>query len=116
MSPPLLLNNSLPDGSAQREAFYLLYDPPAKVCGRGSSWLVRMTEGNGTPRLISSTRYQGVRATGLTMVGGRIDLAVAQAGRKGEKATVFTVASSSLGSGRGTAPYVEQWKEAGRRR
>ena len=111
---PLLLKNNLPDGSSQREAFYLLYDPPTSVCGAGSTWLVRMAEGNGSPELVSSTRYAGVRATGLSMVGGRIDLAVAQVGQKGKKATVFTVMNTLQGAATGSAPYVEIWKEVSR--
>ena len=69
------------------------------------------TEGT-TQKLVSATRYQGVRATGITPVGHGVDLAITQIGTKGEKSSAFTVLGNLVnGSLSDILPYVEVWKE-----
>ena len=115
VAAPLLLSNDPPDGQPQDEAFYLLYEPPKAVCLTGTSWLIRVAADEQGSRLISATGYAGVRATGISMVGGRIDLAVAQVGKNGDEAGVFTVMNALEGqSNSGILPYVETWREASR--
>ncbi len=112
VAPPVLLRNEYPGGAPTDDAFYLLYEPPAAVCLTGSSWLVRVSDGGAGPQLVSATEYKGVRATGLSVANGRIDLAVARVGDAGEPATVFTVYKAlQNGPLTGVKPYVESWKE-----
>ena len=69
------------------------------------------TEGT-TQKLVSATRYQGVRATGITPVGHGVDLAITQIGVKGEKSSAFTVLDNLVNGGLSDIlPYVEVWKE-----
>ena len=109
---PLLIRNTLSTQQSQFEAFFLLYDPPTAACGKGSSWLVRMGTQGTRQELISATRYQGIRATGMSLAGGRIDLAISRTGTQGEQASAFTVMRDYIPPARlGTEPYVEGWKE-----
>ena len=110
---PLILDNEISNGTNQHEAFYLLYEPPKAVCLTGASWLVRVAAGDQEPKLLSINKFAGVRATGISLVGGRIDLAVARVGEDGDKATVFTVMNALKGhKNLGILPYVETWKES----
>ena len=112
VGPPLILKNRISNEVDQFEAFYLLYEPPSSSCGLGSSWLIRLATDGTNQRLISSDEYSGIRATGITLVGGGIDLAVAHVGEGGKEASVFTVMRDTLPTVLpGTAPYLEGWKE-----
>lgn len=115
VGPPLLLKNKLANTSFQFEAFYLVYDPPSTACQTGNTWLIRVATEGANQKLISSTMYAKVRASGLSLAGGRIDLAVSRIGTNGAKSNVFTVMSSSLSNHYlGVTPYVESWRPAGR--
>lgn len=111
-SPPLLLQNKLTSTSNQYEAFYLFYDPPSTVCQQGSTWLIRMTIDGPSQSLISATQYVGVRGTGLTVVGGGLDVVITQVGR-GTTAASATPVTNNIAKGAlvGDAPYVEVWRE-----
>lgn len=112
VAAPLLLNNKVVSGTTQQEAFFLFYDPPTSVCSTGSSWLIRMATSDGQQQLLSSFEYQGVRATGLSLVGGRIDIAITRTGNKGEKAGVYSVLNNiDKAAGKGKSPFIETWRE-----
>ena len=109
---PLLFNNSPSPGSSQVEAFYLLFDPPQSICANGDTWLIRVATRGETQEVISSTKFAGVRATGMTVVGGGLDLAIATVGKGKEEATVFTVSDAiNTQAGVGQPPIVEVWRE-----
>ena len=110
VGPPLLLNNKLADNSSQLEVFYLLYEPAATICQVGTSWLVRLATGASTQKVLEVTRYNGVRASGISMAGGRIDLAVSRIGTNGARSAVFTVTGNLLEGGVESPPHVESWR------
>ncbi len=115
VGPPLLLKNRISKTTTQFEAFYLLYEPPASSCGAGSSWLIRVSTDGSNQQLVNSHEYVGIRATGITLVGGGMDVAVAHIGMGGEDASVFTVMRDKLlPTASGSAPYVEAWREVER--
>ena len=115
VGPPLILKNRISKTTTQFEAFYLLYDPPATSCGAGSSWLVRVSTDGTNQQVVSSSQYVGIRATGITLVGGGMDVAVAHIGMGGEDASVFTVMRDKLlPTASGSAPYIEAWREVER--
>ncbi len=114
VGPPLLLKNKLNRTSYQYEAFYLVYDPPSTACQTGSSWLIRVATEGTSQKLISATEYAKIRASGLSLAGGRIDLAVSRIGTNGDDSNVFTVMSSITNYHTGITPYVENWRAADR--
>ncbi len=110
-SPPLLVRNRL-GATTQSEAFYLLYEQPTAACSTGDTWLVRVATDGAQQRLISATRYENVRATGMSVVGGGIDLAISRIGRGEDPASVFTLADQiSDPSASSPEPYIETWRE-----
>ena len=116
MSSPLLLDNEVAKDTFQLEYFYLLYDPPTSDCGTGSSWLVRMATDGSTQKMLSVQEYQGIRATGMSSVGGGQDLAIAHVDLTTRTTAAFTVTGNPLSSGlRDTIPLVEVWREVGGR-
>ncbi len=109
---PLIIQNEVTANNFKYEVFYLLYEEAATACAEGSSWLVRIATDGSSQQLVSATKYQGIRATGVTPVGGGVDIAITQIGVKGKKATAFTVLQNlSTGVLSGIKPYVEVWKE-----
>lgn len=112
VSPPLILKNQLSGGTEQYEAYYLFYEPPSGPCSDGDSWLVRLATTGAQQAVISSTEYVGVRGTGLTVVGGGIDVVITQVG-KGANSATATSATGNISGGAlmGDTPYVEVWRE-----
>ena len=114
VGPPLLFKNQAGGSNTQYEAFFLLYDPPKSACSMGDSWLIRLATDGTQQKVISSKHYEGIRVTGMAVVGGGIDLAVSHIGLGDAPATAFTVAdsiSNGLGGATGDAPLVETWRE-----
>jgi hypothetical protein len=112
VSPPLLLKNLIDESNPFYEAYFLVYDPPPTFCGAGATWLIRTSVAGSSFKLLETRKFPNVRATGFSLVGGRVDLAVTKVGTSGEKATAFTVLKNEVGSGSsGSAPYVESWRE-----
>jgi len=114
VGPPLLFKNQAGGSNTQYEAFFLLYDPPQDICSMGDSWLIRMATDGTQQKVISSKQYEGIRVTGMAVVGGGIDLAVSHIGLGDAQATAFTVAdsiSNGTGGATGVAPLVETWRE-----
>ena len=109
---PLLIENNPAAGMFQLEAFYLLYDPPQDVCGVGDSYLLRMSTNKDKQEVVSITKYAGVRATGMTLAGAGLDLAIAKVGAGTEQASVFTVSNAIANQGGiSTPPVIEVWRE-----
>jgi len=110
--PPLLFDNDPAPAQPQVEVFYLLYDPPVDVCSEGDSWLIRISTTGDTQKLISAKKFAGVRATGMSVVGGGLDLAIATVGKGKNSSNVFTVSDAlNTYEGTGELPVVEVWKE-----
>lgn len=109
---PIILKNELTSSSSQYEAFFVFYDPPSSVCATGSSWLIRISTNGTTQTLMAATEYVGVRATGLTVVGGGLDVVITASGYGGKSAFIQS-ALNNIGPNMllGDAPYVEVWKE-----
>ncbi len=112
VSPPLILKNKPAAGFTQYEMFYLFYEPPSTPCDDGTSWLVRFSTSGATQKLISIDKYVKTRATGMTVVGGGLDVVITAAGFGGKSASVKSVTNNiTSGALVGTAVYVEGWKE-----
>ena len=110
--PPLILKNTPIAGVTQFEAFFLFYEPPSTPCDDGTSWLVRISSAGATQKVISIDEYTKTRATGMTVVGGGLDVVITAAGFGGKPATVKSVTNNiTSGALVGTAVYVEGWKE-----
>ena len=88
-SPMLLRNRPQKQAMTQMEAFYLLYEPPVGRRRDGMSWIVRVSTWRGEQRLLEVQRLTGVRATGMTLVGGGSDLAINHVGKDGRVASAF---------------------------
>ncbi len=111
VAPPLILRNTY-QGTSQYEVFYALYEPSNTACEVGDSWLLRISTVGATQTLMSAQEFTDTRATGLTVVGGGLDVLITSAGYGGQAAQVQTAFnnfnSSSLLD---DMPYVEVWKE-----
>ena len=111
--PPLILKNKPSAGKVQYEVFYLLYEPPNTACTEGTSWLVRISSAGASQKVIAIEEYVKTRATGMTVVGGGLDVVITAAGFGGQPASVKSVTNNiTSGALVGTAVYVEGWKEA----
>jgi hypothetical protein len=111
VAAPLLVQNDLTTGK-EIEAFFLYYQPATTVCGSGSSYLIRVASAGTTQTVVTAKQYSGMRASGLTIVGGGTDVVITASGLKGSKASVTTLSGSTLsGSSTTSAPYVESWRE-----
>lgn len=113
VGPPLLVENGQSGGSFRHEAFYLLFDPPDNACNLGNTWIVRIARDGGAYKVLSTTRYDGVRSTGFSLIGEGADIAVAHIGVRGKPASAFNLVGD-LGNrtqGQRPAPYVECWRE-----
>ena len=106
VGPPIILKNKVGTGKFQHEAFFLYYDPPASVCGTGSTWLVRLATSGAEQKVISSVKYADTRASGMALVGGGKDVAITKIGIGKEEATMFSVFGMQAG-GAGGLPLVE---------
>jgi len=108
---PLILRNKV--GSLQQyEAFWVYYEPSTSLCNVGDSWLIRISTKNGTQKLISAQKFAQTRATGMTVVGGGLDVIITAAGYGGKSASVqAALGNISSGSTLDDMPYVEVWKE-----
>ena len=112
VGPPLILKNKIGTGRYQYEAFFLFYEAASTACTTGSSWLIRISTGGATQRLVSATQYVNIRATGMSVVGGGLDVVITHAGYGGKKASAKAVMDNiKSGALIGTAPYVETWRE-----
>lgn len=111
---PMMLKNNYDKQSTQHEAFFLLYDPPTDICSMGDTWLVRLAADSTGAKLVSATKYEGIRASGMALVGGSTDLAITQIGTGGNMASAFTVINKTLDPAAGSeAPMIEAWREVG---
>lgn len=109
---PLIVKNAISSTSSQYEVFYVVYDPPATVCETGDTWIIRIATDGTTQTLISSTQYTNTRGTGITIIGGGIDVGLTSAGIGGNQSSITAVLNNiTSGSLTGTAPYIETWKE-----
>jgi hypothetical protein len=107
-----VLENQLAGKGVQYEAYYLLYDPPVSACNNGSSWLIRISTKDGSQKVVESRELAGVRASGLTVVGGGLDVAVTQSGFKGKAASATAVTGNIVsGSLENRIPFIEAWME-----
>lgn len=112
VSKPLLLQNEVSNGVFKYEAFYLVYDPPTSACRTGKSWLIRISTDGTTQQLVSSVPYDDTRATGLTTIGGGVDLAITHIGVDGLPSMAFAVMDNVLtGNLIGLTPTIETWRE-----
>ena len=85
--------------------------PTVNPCLQGDSYLVRLASDGASQRVLSVHRYEGVRATGLNVVGGGTDLVITYAGRGGTQASVFTLLNNVSNQMSGKGAKLESWKE-----
>ncbi len=108
----VIVDNEVTKDVFRLEAFYLLYEPPAADCAVGSTDLVRVSSQGDTQKLLSVKKYAGVRATGMTMVGGGQNMAIAGVDLATRSSMAFTIGGGILASSPNyTVPTVEVWKE-----
>jgi len=109
---PVFMNNEISEDTFRLEYFFVLYDPPAADCGVGDSWVVRMASSGGTQQLLSLTKYAGIRATGISTLGGGQDMALSHVDLKTRDSKAILLVSSHLNDNLlDSLPVVEVWKE-----
>jgi len=112
VGPPVIIKNQLGTNSYQYEIFWVYYDPPRTTCQMGTSWVIRVSTSGTTQTLISATQYASTRATGISIIGGGLDVAITTVGTGGNAAGITPLTNNiNQGSLTGTAPYIETWKE-----
>ena len=111
VGPPLILRNEY-GTTKQYEIFYVLYEPSTSACDVGDSWLIRISTNGTTQKLMAVIEYAETRATGLTVVGGGLDVLITSAGYGGKAAKVEAAfGNMSSEYSLDNLPYVEVWKE-----
>ena len=111
VGPPLILRNEY-GTTKQYEIFYVLYEPSTTACDVGDSWLLRISTNGTTQKLMVAKEYTDTRATGLTVVGGGLDVLITSAGYGGKSAKVEAAfGNMSTAGSLDNMPYVEVWKE-----
>ena len=109
---PIIVDNEVAKDTFRLEAFYLLYEPPASDCATGSTYLVRVATAGDTEELLSVKKYDGIRGTGLTLVGGGQNMAITGVDQATRTARAFTIDGKVLTANQDyVVPAVEIWKE-----
>lgn len=120
MGRPLIVENTTTQAV---EAFYLYYDPPTQQCkgndiAVGDSHLIRVSSDLATgsmKKLVSLKNYPSKLVTGMTIVGGGVEIAVSVTGRGGgTPASVERLTNAPLTTGSGSgggAPVLEGFME-----
>jgi hypothetical protein len=106
---PLLVHDPT---SGAVEAFWALREPMG--CSE-RSWVIRVATRQGKHRLVEAKALDGVRVSGLTLVGGgsEVALTVSSRGDGKQGADVLTLGGKPLGGAarQGGGVVVESWRE-----